>query len=77
MIDIAESVREVIALHLGAAEAGMTEAAKLADLGADSLDVYEVVMSLEEKFDIHITDHDAAGFVTVGDAIAFIRGKVS
>jgi len=76
MIDIAERVREVIALHLGAAETGMNEDAKLADLGADSLDVYEVVMSLEEKFNIDITDHDAACFITVGDAIAFIRSKV-
>jgi acyl carrier protein len=76
MIDIAERVREVIALHLGAAEMGMTEDTKLVDLGADSLDVYEVAMSLEEKFNIHITDHDTACFVTVGDAIAFIRGKI-
>jgi acyl carrier protein len=76
MIDIAEGVKEVIALHLGAAEMGMTDDARLVELGADSLDVYEVVMSLEEKFNIHITDHDAACFVTIGDAIAFIRSKV-
>ena len=76
MIDIAERVREVIALHLGAAETGMTEDAKLVDLGADSLDVYEVVMSLEEKFSITIDDRDAQRFVTIGDTIAFIKGKV-
>ena len=72
MIDIAEKVREVIALHLGAVETAMTEEAKLVDLGADSLDVYEVVMSLEENFNIQITDRDTKCFVTVGDAIAFI-----
>jgi acyl carrier protein len=49
---------------------------KLTDLGADSIDLYEVVMSLEENFNIHITDRDAQSFVTVGDAIAFIKGKV-
>jgi acyl carrier protein len=76
VIDIAEGVRKVIAFHLGAVEAGMTEDAKLTDLGADSIDVYEVVMSLEENFNIHITDRDAQSFVTVGDAIAFIKGKV-
>ena len=76
MIDIAEGVRKVIALHLGAVETGMTEDAKLTDLGADSIDVYEVVMSLEEKFNINITDRDAQRFVTVGDTIAFIKGKV-
>jgi acyl carrier protein len=54
----------------------MTEDAKLTDLGADSIDVYEVVLSLEENFNIHITDRDAQSFVTVGDAIAFIKGKV-
>ena len=76
MSDIAERVREVIAFHLAVAETGMTEDAKLVNLGADSLDVYEVVMSLEENFDIHITDHDMACFVTVGDTIAFIKSKV-
>ena len=76
MIDIAEGVRKVIAFHLGAVETGMTEDAKLADLGADSIDLYEVVMSLEEKFNINIDDRDVQRFVTVGDTIAFIKGKV-
>jgi acyl carrier protein len=76
MIDIAEGVREVIAFHLGVAETRMTKDAKLVELGADSLDVYEVVMSLEEKFNIYIADHDAECFVTVGDAIAFIKSKL-
>ena len=52
MINIVEGVRKVIAFHLGAADAMMTEDAKLAELGADSLDVYEIAMSLEEKFNI-------------------------
>jgi acyl carrier protein len=76
MIGIAERVREVIALHLGAAETGMTEDAKLVDLWTDGLDVYELVMSVEENVNLHTTDHGAACFVTVGDAIAFIRSKV-
>jgi acyl carrier protein len=77
MIDVAEGVRKVISLHLGAVETGMTEDAKLTDLGADSIDLYEVVMSLEEKFNININDRDVQSFVTVGDTIAFIKGKVS
>lgn len=76
MIDVGERVREIIAFHLGADEAGMAEATKLVDLGADSLDVYEVAMSLEERFSIQITDQDTRRFITVGDAIAFIRSKV-
>jgi acyl carrier protein len=77
VIDIAEGVRKVIALHLGAVDTGMTEDAKLTDLGADSIDLYEVVMSLEEKFNIDITDREAQRFVTVGDTIALIKGKLS
>ena len=77
VIDIVEGVKEVIALHLGAVQTGMTEDAKLTDLGADSIDLYEVVMSLEEKFNISIDDRDVQRFVTIGDAIAFIKGKVS
>ena len=76
MIDIAEEVREVVAFHLGPGKTAMTEEARLTDLGADSIDIYEVIMSLEEKFNIHITDHDAACFVTIGDAIDFTRSKV-
>jgi acyl carrier protein len=77
VIDIAEGVRKVIAFHLGAVEMGMTEDAKLTDLGADSIDLYEVVMSLEEQFNIDITDREAQRFVTVGDTIALIKGKLS
>jgi acyl carrier protein len=77
VIDIAEGVRKVIAFHLGAVETGMTEDAKLTDLGADSIDLYEVVMSLEEQFNIDITDREAQRFVTVGDTIALIKGKLS
>lgn len=76
MINIAEGVKEVIAFHLGAVETVMTEDAKLTDLGADSIDVYEVVMSLEEKFSVSIDDSDAQRLVTIGDTIAFIRSKL-
>jgi acyl carrier protein len=77
VIDIVEGVKEVIASHFGAVQAGMTEDAKLTDLGADSIDLYEVAMSLEEKFNVNIDDRDVQRFVTIGDAIAFIKGKVS
>jgi acyl carrier protein len=43
------------------------------DLGADSLDVVELVMALEEKFDIEIPDTDAEKIVTVGNAMAYIE----
>ena len=77
MIDIAEEVREVVAFHLGPEKTAMTEEARLTDLGADSIDIYEVIMSLEEKFNINIDDRDVQGLVTIGDTIAFIKSKVS
>jgi acyl carrier protein len=54
----------------------LTEDAKLTDPGADSIDLYEVIMSLEEKFGITIDAGDAQRFVAVGDAIAFVKGEV-
>ena len=46
------------------------------DLGADSLDTVELVMALEEEFDIEIPDEAAEGITTVGDAVKFIEAKV-
>ena len=77
MGDIAEEVREVVVFHLGPEKAAITEDARLTDLGADSIDLYEVIMSLEEKFNINIDDRDAQRLVTIGDTIAFIKSKVS
>ena len=45
------------------------------DLGADSLDIVELIMALEEEFDIEIPDEDAEGVTTVGDAVKFIEEK--
>jgi acyl carrier protein len=74
--DIAERVRKIIVMHLAAEETRITEDAKfIGDLGADSLDVFEVTMSFEEEFDIQIPDRAVEHLVTVGDAIAFIRAK--
>jgi acyl carrier protein len=76
--DIAAEVRDILVFHLGSEEAELTDDAKLIeDLGADSLDVVEVVMSFEEKFDIEIPTHKATELVTVGDAIAFIKAHIA
>ena len=78
MTDIAAEVRDILVFHLGSEEATLTDNAKLIeDLGADSLDVVEVVMSFEEKFNIDIPNDMATKFVTVGDAIAFIKAHPS
>ena len=53
---------------------GLTKESKFVDdLGADSLDVVELVMALEEKFEIEIPDEDAENIATVGDVVAYIE----
>lgn len=75
VVDITNGVREVIEYHLGAAKAAMTEDARFTDFGADSIDLYEVVMSLEEKFDINIDDRDAQRLTMIGDAMTQLVEK--
>lgn len=69
-----EQVRAIVVDQLGAEEADVTmEASFVDDLGADSLDVVELIMALEEEFDIEIPDEDAEKISTVGDAVAYIK----
>jgi len=76
--DIAVEVRDIVVFHLGSEEANVTDNARLIDdLGADSLDVVEVVMSCEEKFNIEIPNQMATKFVTVGDVVAFIKANAA
>ena len=51
------------------------EASLIGDLGADSLTIVELIMSMEEIFDIEIDDEDAEKLITVQDAIDFVKGK--
>lgn len=69
-----EDVKEVVVEQLDCDAAEVKEDSKfIEDLGADSLDVVELVMALEEKFDIEIPDEDAEGILTVADAIKYIE----
>lgn len=75
---IFDRVKEIVVDQLEADPENVTVDSNFAnDLGADSLDVVELVMALEEKFDIEIPDEDAEKIATVGDAVAYIREKVS
>ena len=75
---IFNEVLEIIADKLGVSETEITEKANfVSDLGADSLDVVELVMEIEKKFDIQIPDHDAEGFKTVGDAVDYLASKLN
>ena len=71
-----ERVRNVIAEELNVSEDQITPDATFADdLGADSLDVVELVMRLEDEFDISIPDEDAEKIRTVADAVEYIEAK--
>lgn len=69
-----DKVKGIIVDQLGVSEDDVTtEATFLGDLGADSLDLVELIMALEEEFDIEIPDEDAEKLQTVGDAVDYIR----
>lgn len=74
--EIMDKVRSVIVEQLNVEEDDVTEeAAFVDDLGADSLDIVELVMALEDKFGISIPDEQAEKIKTVGDAVAFIEAN--
>lgn len=74
MSDIAERVQKITVEHLDVdASKVSAEASFIDDLGADSLDIVELVMAFEEEFDIEIPDDAAETIQTVGDAIKFIE----
>jgi len=76
MSTILEKVQEVIVDRLGVEKEEITvEASFKDDLGADSLDTVELIMELEETFDIEIADEDAEGMQTVGDVIKYIEAN--
>ena len=75
--EVFEKVKGIIVEQLGVAEASVTmEASFIDDLGADSLDIVELVMALEEEFDLEIPDTDAEKVVTVGDVVDYIKENV-
>ncbi len=72
--EIFAKVKDVIVDQLNIDEGEVTEdAAFIDDLGADSLDIVELVMALEEQFGISIPDEDAESIKTVGDAVKYIQ----
>jgi len=71
-------VKEIIVEQLGVNESEVKPEAKFVDdLGADSLDLVELVMALEEEYNMEITDEDAEKIQTVGDAIEYIKSHIS
>lgn len=78
MTDIATEVKRIVAFHLGVAEEQIANDARFKDnLGADSLDVVEIVMTCEEKFDLEIPTKVASTFVKVSDVVAHIGSRLA
>jgi acyl carrier protein len=74
--ELFDKVKEVIAEQLNVDAADITpESAFVDDLGADSLDIVELVMALEEEFGISIPDEEAENIRTVGDAVTYITSN--
>ena len=75
---VVDRVRNLLSEQLGVDRSEMKPSAKiLEDLGADSLDVVELVMALEEAFDIEIPDDEAERMNTIGDVEAYVAGQVA
>lgn len=74
--EISGRVKSIIVEQLGVSMEEVTEAASfIEDLGADSLDIVELIMALEEEFDMEIPDEDAEKIQTVSDVVNYIKGK--
>ncbi len=74
MASIEDKVKSIIVEQLGIQEDEVKpEASFIDDLGADSLDIVELVMAMEEEFEIEIPDEEAENIKTVGDAIKYIN----
>ena len=75
--EVLEKVKGIIVEQLGVAENAVTmEASFIDDLGADSLDVVELIMAFEEEFDMEIPEVEAEKISTVGDVVDYIKENV-
>ena len=72
-----QRITDIIVEQLGISrEEVVPEASFIDDLGADSLDIVELVMALEEEFDVEIPDDDAEKIQTIGEAISYMKEKL-
>ena len=77
MEELQAKLKEIVIDRLNAEEDQIKpEASFVEDLGADSLDIVELIMGIEEEFDIEIPDEDAEKLTTVGEAMAYVKTKL-
>ena len=77
MDEVEDKVKSIIAEQLGVEAASVTpDASFTEDLGADSLDAVELIMAIEEAFDIEIPDEEAEGMTTPAECVVAIKGKL-
>ncbi|MDP3779105.1 MAG: acyl carrier protein [bacterium] len=75
---VEEHVTAILVEQLGVEEKEVTpDASLIDDLGADSLDLVEVIMALEEEFDLDIPDEDSEGIATFADVVAYVKNKTA
>ena len=75
-INVLEKVKKIVVENLGVEADKVTEKSNfIDDLGADSLDLVELIMGLETEFDLEIPDEEAEKIVTVGDAVNYIKER--
>tara|TARA_Y100000590_G_scaffold33363_4_gene36545 strand:+ start:4130 stop:4366 length:237 start_codon:yes stop_codon:yes gene_type:complete len=77
-MDLEKQIGEIIIEQLGVSkEEIVPEASFVDDLGADSLDIVELVMAMEEEFDVEISDDDAEKIQTIGAALSYLKKKLA
>ncbi len=73
-----EKIREIIVEQLGVDEAAVTlETSLMKDLEADSLDAVEIIMAIEDEFEIEVPDEEAEKFLNVGDIVKYVEEKLN
>ncbi|MBQ3115113.1 MAG: acyl carrier protein [Clostridia bacterium] len=72
-----ETIKNALVEQFGVKESDITlDTSIIEDLGADSLDLVELIMAIEQEFDIEIPDEDVEGISTVGDAVNYVKEKM-